>query len=236
MNEQERVVCFDTETTGLSFKDGDRVVEIACVEVIDLMPTGKTWHTYINPDRDMPMQSFEIHGLSSEFLTDKPSFEDIVDGFLDFVEGARLVAHNSPFDMGFMNFELNRVGRQPLTNPVTDTVALAKIKFPGGRVSLDELCRKFGIDLSARIKHEAMLDTQLLAKVYMELKGGRHRAFDLEEAQDIMPVLVSRPFRASRGLGLPTSEETQLHYDFLKTLSKYAPNGMTASHLLWNKS
>lgn len=235
MTEQERVVCFDTETTGLSYKTGDRVVEIACVEVIDLMPTGKTWHTYINPERDMPMQAFEIHGLSSEFLSNKPVFEDIVDGFLEFVEGARLVAHNSPFDMGFVNYELSRIGRPALTNPVTDTVALAKIKFPGGRVSLDELCRKFGIDLSARVKHEAMLDTQLLASVYMELKGGRHRVFDLENNQDKMPILVGRPFRESRGFGLPSQEEIQEHKDFLKTLSKYAPKGLTESHLLWDR-
>jgi DNA polymerase-3 subunit epsilon len=234
MTDQERVVCFDTETTGLNYQGGDRVVEIACVEVIDLMPTGKTWHAYVNPERDMPLVAFDIHGLSTEFLSDKSVFEDVVDGFLEFVGECRLVAHNAPFDMGFINMELKRIGRPALTNLVTDTVALAKIKFPGGRVSLDELCRKFGIDLSARTKHEAMLDTQLLASVYMELRGGRHRAFDLDNHQDLTPIFVDRPFRESRHIGVASSLEVSEHEKFLKGLSKYAPKGST-DHLIWKR-
>jgi DNA polymerase III subunit epsilon len=169
-----REVVLDTETTGLDPLAGHRITEIGCVELYNLIPTGRTYHTYINPQRDIPEGAIAISGLTAEFLQDKPLFESIAQSFLDFIGESPLVIHNATFDVGFLNAELNRLKRVPLLLERTvDTVRLARAKFPGAPASLDALCRRFGIDLSARVKHGALLDAQLLAQIYLELKGGR---------------------------------------------------------------
>lgn len=168
-----REIVLDTETTGLSPAAGDRLVEIGCVELINHIPSGRHYHVYINPQRAMPEEAFRVHGLSEEFLSDKPLFGAVVDDFLDFLGDARLIIHNAPFDMGFLNAELERVRQRPLANPVLDTVMLAREKHPGARVSLDALCKHYGIDNSRRTLHGALLDSEILAEVYLELIGGK---------------------------------------------------------------
>lgn len=168
-----REIVLDTETTGLSPQGGDRLVEIGCVELINHIPTGKNFHVYINPQRSMPEEAFRVHGLSEEFLADKPLFTAIIDDFLDFIGDATLVIHNAPFDMGFLNAQLSNSGRKTLANPVIDTVMVARQKHPGARVSLDALCKHYGIDNSRRTLHGALLDSEILAEVYLELIGGK---------------------------------------------------------------
>ena len=168
-----REVCLDTETTGLDPADGHRVVEVACVELYNLLPTGRELHFYCNPERDMPEEAKAVHGLSVEFLSDKPLFSDQAETFAAFMDGAKLIAHNADFDVRFLQAELVRCGRPKLGSQVVDTLQLARRKFPGSPASLDALCRRFGIDLSERTKHGALIDTRLLAKVYLELMGGQ---------------------------------------------------------------
>lgn len=176
-----REIVFDTETTGIDPLKGDRVVEIGCVEVLNLIPTGNTFHVYINPERDMPDEAYRVHGLSGEFLADKPKFREIADGFLAFIgDDARLVAHNAMFDFGFLNMELDRLGLPILARErIVDTLALARRRNPGGPNSLDALCSRFGIDNSRRTKHGALLDAELLAEVYAELCGGKQATLGL---------------------------------------------------------
>lgn len=174
-----REIVLDTETTGLSPADGHRVVEIGCVELINHVPTGQHLHIYLNPERDMPEEARRIHGLDDAFLADKPLFAAEAEKFLDFVANDTLVIHNAGFDMGFLNAELERIGRQALTNPVIDTVRLAREANPGARASLDALCKMYGIDNSRRTLHGALLDSEILADVYLELIGGRQVALAL---------------------------------------------------------
>ena len=168
-----REIVLDTETTGLSPAMGDRLVEIGCVELINHSPSGRHHHVYINPQRAMPEEAFRVHGLSDEFLADKPLFGAVAQDFLDFLGDARLIIHNASFDIGFLNAELERAGRRPLANDVIDTVMLARDKHPGARVSLDALCKHYGIDNSRRTLHGALLDSEILAEVYLELIGGK---------------------------------------------------------------
>lgn len=175
-----REIVFDTETTGFDPRTGDRVVEIGCVELVNHIVTGQTFHVYINPERTMPRAAFDVHGLSDEFLADKPKFAAIADDFLAFVEGARLVAHNAEFDFKFINAELARLGRPAIgLDRMVDTLALAKRKHPAGPNSLDALCSRYGIDNSRRDRHGALLDSELLAEVYVELIGGKQAALSL---------------------------------------------------------
>lgn len=169
-----REIVLDTETTGLDPSNGDRLVEIGCVELINHMPSGTTYHQYLNPERDIPEEAFRIHGLSQSFLLEAPKFSEVVDTFLEFISNSTLVIHNAAFDLGFINSELTRVEREnlPMSQSV-DTVRLARTKFPGAQASLDALCRRFEIDNSAREKHGALLDAELLAEVYLQLIGGR---------------------------------------------------------------
>ena len=179
-----REIVFDTETTGFEPGDGHRIVEIGCVELIDHFPSGKSFQAYLNPERDVPIESQRVHGLSGEFLADKPLFAHIVEEFLEFVGDAVLVIHNASFDMKFINAELSRVGRPTLAMARTvDTIEIAKRKIPGARYSLDELCKRFSIDLTARSKHGALLDAELTAQVYLELVGGRQRGLALAPAE-----------------------------------------------------
>lgn len=175
-----REIVLDTETTGLDPEDGHRIVEIGAVELLNHLPTGRVYHQYINPQRPMPREAQEIHGLDDAFLADKPPFEAVVDAFLAFVEDARLVIHNASFDMRFINAELRRCGRILLpADRALDTLTIARARFPGAPASLDALCRRFGVDNSAREKHGALLDCELLAEVYLELAGGRQPDFAL---------------------------------------------------------
>lgn len=175
-----REIVLDTETTGLSPKAGHRVVEIGCIELKQHMPTGEVFHVYLNPERAMPDEAFRIHGLSDAFLSDKRLFADVAPEFLSFIGDAKLIIHNAAFDLSFLNAELERIDETaiPMTQAV-DTVALARRKFPGAHVSLDDLCRRFEVDLSGREKHGALLDSELLAVVYLELIGGRQPGFEL---------------------------------------------------------
>lgn len=200
-----REVVLDTETTGLDPATGDRIVEIGCVELINHIPTGQTYHQYLNPERDIPEEAFRIHGLSQAFLLEYPAFVEIVDAFLEFVSDSTLIIHNAAFDMGFINNELTRVAREhlPISSSV-DTVQLARTKFPGAQASLDALCRRFEIDNSTRGKHGALLDAELLAEVYLQLIGGRQPDLKLtsEKKEKIVETRVvserpSRPHAAS---------------------------------------
>jgi DNA polymerase-3 subunit epsilon len=174
-----REIVLDTETTGLSPVTGDRIVEIGCVELVNHIPTGRHFHVYINPEREVPDDAFRVHGLSTEFLRDKPVFAAEAQNFLDFIADATLVIHNAQFDIGFLNFELERIGMGTLRNEVIDTVMVARERHPGARVSLDALCKHYGIDNSKRTLHGALLDSEILADVYLELIGGRQVALSL---------------------------------------------------------
>lgn len=181
-----REIVLDTETTGFEPGEGDRIVEIGCVELLNHMPTGKTYHQYINPERPMPAEAFAVHGLGDDFLRPQPVFAQIADAFLEFVNGATLVIHNAAFDMKFLNAELGWANKPLLPNTkdtVVDTLAIARRKFPGSPASLDALCRRFGIDNSNRELHGALLDSEILAEVYLELQGGRQPDFALSVAQ-----------------------------------------------------
>jgi DNA polymerase-3 subunit epsilon len=180
-----REIVIDTETTGLNPLTGDRVVEIGGVELFNHIPTGRHFHKYINPERQMAANAFSVHGLSDEFLRDKPLFGEIADEMLDFFGDATLIAHNAPFDVSFLNFELEKAGRPSLGNTIIDTVAVARDKHPGARISLDALCKHYGIDNSRRTLHGALLDSEILADVYLELIGGRQVALALVEEVSI---------------------------------------------------
>lgn len=186
-----REVIFDTETTGLDPKSGDRMVEIGCVEMIGRVETGRTFHAYFNPDRDMPVEAERVHGLSSAFLATKPRFAEMAEELLAFLGDAPLVAHNAGFDFGFLNNELELAGRTPVSlERMVDTVVLARRKHPGAKLSLDALCTRYGIDRSHRVKHGALLDAELLAQVYVELTGGRQIGLGLIDAPADVPALA----------------------------------------------
>lgn len=174
-----REIVIDTETTGLSHLTGDRIIEIGCVELMNHVPTGRHFHRYLNPERAVDDVAFEVHGLSDTFLRDKPKFAEVAAEFLDFIGDATVIAHNAPFDIGFLNFELQRLKHPTIANKVIDTVEVARDRHPGARVSLDALCKHYGIDNSRRTLHGALLDSQILAEVYLELIGGRQVAFAL---------------------------------------------------------
>lgn len=179
-----REIVLDTETTGLNPLGGDRIVELGAVELINHLPSGRTWHHYFDPERSMPKEAFDVHGLGDEFLRGKPRFASLAADFLAFIDQAPLIIHNAPFDMGFLNAELVRAGLPPLADArAIDTLAMVKRRYPGAQASLDALCRRFNIDTSARVKHGALLDSELLAEVYLELKGGRQQGLGLDAAQ-----------------------------------------------------
>jgi DNA polymerase-3 subunit epsilon len=214
-----REIVFDTETTGFEPADGHRIVEIGLVELVDHFPTGRELQFYLNPERDVPIESERVHGLSAAFLADKALFAHVVDEFLEFIGDAPLVIHNAAFDIKFINAELARVGRPslPLARAI-DTIEIAKRKIPGARYSLDELCKRFSIDLTARSKHGALLDCQLTAQVYLELIGGRQRGFVLAPAE----IAAAGPTAAAPARQRPaplaprlTAEELARHTAFI---------------------
>ncbi|KQV62867.1 MULTISPECIES: DNA polymerase III subunit epsilon [unclassified Caulobacter] len=184
-----REIILDTETTGFDPKTGDRLVEIGCIEVVDFMPTGRSFHEYCDPLRDMPAEAEKVHGLSGAFLAGKPKFHEIADKFIDFVGDSVVVAHNAAFDRSFVNFELEKCGRAPIAEERwIDTLAMAKKRFPGMYNSLDALCKRFKISLESRDKHGALIDAHLLAEVYLELQGGKERALELTHAVSAMAI------------------------------------------------
>ena len=219
-----REIVLDTETTGFEPDEGDRIVEIGAVELHNHMPTGRTYHQYINPQRSMPPGAFEVHGLGDDFLRGKPVFADIAQAFLDFIGDAKLVIHNASFDMKFLNAELGWLNRPPLSiDRATDTLAIARRKFPGSPASLDALCRRFGIDNSARTLHGALLDSEILAEVYLELIGGRQPDFALggpaQSRQPGQPAADWRPRPRPVPLAPKlTAEESAAHAAFVAKL------------------
>ena len=235
-----REIVLDTETTGLSPATGDRLVEIGAVELINHIPSGRHYHVYINPQRSMPEEAFRVHGLSDEFLVDKPLFGAVAQDFLDFLGDARLIIHNAAFDIGFLNAELERAGRRPLTNEVIDTVMLARDKHPGARVSLDALCKHYGIDNSRRTLHGALLDSEILAEVYLELIGGKQVSLALvaESRVSGAEAIAARVIALPRPVPLPpriSQSEIAAHDKLVATLgadsiwARYAvENGVAA--------
>ncbi|CCA94433.1 MULTISPECIES: DNA polymerase III subunit epsilon [unclassified Novosphingobium] len=219
-----REIIFDTETTGFDPKNGDRMVEIGCIEMVNRVLTGRTFHAYFNPERSMPAEAEAVHGLSDAFLADKPLFAERAHEFLDFIEDSPMVAHNAGFDFNFINFELQTCGHAEVSRDrMVDTVALAKVRHPGAKLSLDALCTRYGIDRSHRTKHGALLDAELLAQVYVELRGGRQ--IGLELGAEITEIVTEtkiltrrdRPFRQPRSHAA-TEEELAAHAEFLKSV------------------
>ncbi|MCB2046146.1 MAG: DNA polymerase III subunit epsilon [Novosphingobium sp.] len=220
-----REIIFDTETTGLDPAKGDRMVEIGCIEMVNRVTTDRSFHCYFNPDRSMPAEAEAVHGLSETFLSDKPRFGDKATELLEFLGDAPLVAHNAGFDFGFLNAELAICGMEPVCKSrMIDTVALARVRHPGAKLSLDALCTRYGIDRSHRTLHGALLDAELLAQVYVELTGGRQIGLELAETVETREISVTqvvnrkRVFRAPRP-HQPSEAERAAHKAFLETLT-----------------
>jgi DNA polymerase III subunit epsilon len=212
-----REIILDTETTGLDPGEGHRIVEIACVELVHHVPTGRKFHRYVNPDREMPEDALAVHGITAEFLASQPPFDAIVDELLAFIGGDRLVIHNAEFDIAFLNSELARLDREPISCPFVDTLGLARIRFPGAPASLDALCRRFAIDLSLRVEHGAEIDCGLLAAVYLELLGGRQPGLDFAQPADLV-IAAERISRAPRP-HVPSAEELIAHQALLQIIT-----------------
>jgi DNA polymerase-3 subunit epsilon len=214
-----REVVLDTETTGLDPADGHRVVEIACVELFNHVPTGRAFHRYLNPQRDVPAEALAVHGLTAEFLAQHPPFAAVAEELLAFIGDDRLIIHNAEFDLRFLNAELGRLERPPLRCEIEDTLTLARRRYPGAQASLDALCRRFAIDLSARSKHGARLDCELLAAVYLELIGGRQPGLDLAVVIGTSGTIsaIERPARPPRPHA-PAASELAAHAALLQKI------------------
>jgi len=209
-------VFLDTETTGLSFKEGHKVVEIACIETKDLIPTGKVFHKLINPKRSMPNEAFKVHGFSEEFLKDKDTFDIIADEFLNFIKNKKIIIHNAPFDLGFLDGELGLLKKEKMDRKlVIDSLEVARNKFPGTSNSLDALCKKFNIDLSRRTKHNALLDCELLREVYINLLDAKEPKFDL--SNNIESQRLNKTKDYSKKIVKISEDEIKKHKDFLKS-------------------
>lgn len=225
MNSVMREIVLDTETTGLDPAKGDRIIEIGCIELFNAIPTGRTFHVYVDPERDVPEEAFRVHGISSEFLAGKPVFSAISADFLAFVGEARIIAHNAEFDVRFLDAEFARLGLPAIPpEAVIDTLALARRKFPGGPNSLDALCARYGIDASRRAKHGALLDAELLAEVYAELIGGRQASLLLgRSAATAAPVAGNLLLRRPEPLApLQSADELERHQAFVSALGPNA--------------
>ncbi len=223
----DREIVLDTETTGLDPRRGDRVVEIGCVELVNHVPSGESFQRYFNPERDMPEDALRVHGLTSSFLADQPLFAELADQILEFVADSPLIIHNAPFDLGFLDAELERAQRPAIANPVIDTVTLARTVHPGARVSLDALCKHYGIDTSRRNLHGALLDAEILAEVYLELIGGRQVAMALRASTERQSGETASPPTAAAGRPRPLAprldaEELRAHEEFVAGLGRNA--------------
>lgn len=229
-----REICFDTETTGLDPKDGDRIIEIGCVEIIDRKITGNTFREIINPERKNSAESINITGLTDEILKDKPFFREIADKFLEFIGDSQLIAHNANFDINFINYELSLIDKEPLKNNVIDSLNLAKIRFPGKKNNLDVLCERFNIDNSARDKHGALLDAELLAEVYLHLTQEEQSQFFKEnvenqqimEMSDFLKLVKNNTIREKREFKISIEDE-EAHKKFIDK---------NVSNSLWSQS
>jgi len=213
-----REIVLDTETTGLDPNDGHRIVEIACIELVQHVPTGRSFRRYINPERDMPEDALAVHGLTAEFLACQPPFAAVLDELLSFIGSDPLVIHNAEFDLAFLNAELARLQREPITSGYVDTLTMARRRFPGSPASLDALCRRFGIDLSGRVEHGAEIDCSLLAAVYLELLGGRQPGLDFS-VPTALAIDVARVVRTPRPHA-PSAEELVAHLAMLKIINE----------------
>ena len=211
-------IFLDTETTGLSFKDGHKIVEIACIETQDLIPTNKVFHKLINPKRDMPEEAFKIHGFSKEFLSNKETFYQIADEFLNFIKGKKIIIHNANFDLSFLNGELNEIKKELIDKAeVIDSLEVARNKFSGTSNSLDALCKKFNIDLSRRVKHNALLDCELLREVYINLLDVKEPRFNLSSSNSDEIKSFQRERKYSKTILKISEEESKRHKEFLRS-------------------
>jgi DNA polymerase III subunit epsilon len=211
-------IFLDTETTGLSFNEGHRVVEIACIETKDLIPTNRIFHKSINPERDMPESAFKVHGFTKEFLNDKETFDQIADDLLNFIKGKKIIIHNANFDLGFLNGELSRIKKETINKvQVVDSLEVARNKFPGASNSLDALCKRFNIDLSRRTKHNALLDCELLREVYINLLGAREPKFNLTSTNQNPINSIEQVKIYNKKILKISEDEKKTHKEFLKS-------------------
>ena len=209
-------IILDTETTGLSVKEGHRIVEIGCIELDNLIPTKKKFHCYLNPERKVSEKAFEVHGYSDSFLSDKMKFREIADDFLKFIKNKRLIIHNAEFDLSHLNNELRIIGKNKIDNEIVDTVSLARNKFPGSQISLDALCKRYRIDNSKRVQHTALIDCDLLAKVYINLIDQKEPTLDFQHQDYKSEILEKGNIVYFKKVIEPTPEELEKHKDFLK--------------------
>ena len=214
-------IILDTETTGLSVKDGHRIVEIACLELDNLMPTKNSFHCYLNPEREVSKKALEVHGYTDDFLSNKKKFKETADEFLDFIKNKRLIIHNAEFDLSHLNNELKIIGKEPLKNDVVDTLVLARDKFPGSSISLDALCKRYRIDNSRRTKHTALIDCELLSKVYINLIDQKEPSLNFNEQNfEDEQKISSNNVRYFKKIILPSEQEKNQHNQYLKTSLK----------------
>ncbi len=209
-------VVLDTETTGISVKEGHRIVEIGCIELDNLIPTKNKFHCYLNPERKVSEKAFEVHGYSDEFLSKQKKFSEIVEEFTNFINGKKLIIHNADFDLAHLNHELEILGKNKINNEVIDTLTLAREKFPGSSISLDALCKRYRIDNSKRVQHTALIDCDLLAKVYINLIDQKEPTLDFQKQDHKSQKLHSGNILYFKKIIKPTSEEIEKHRDFLK--------------------
>ena len=213
-------IVLDTETTGLSTKDGHRIVEIGCLELDNLVPTKKTFHCYLNPERKVSEKALEVHGYTDEFLSDKKKFNEVVEDFLLFIKDKRLVIHNAEFDLSHLNNELSLLGKEVIKNEIVDTLILARDKFPGSSISLDSLCKRFRIDNSKRTKHTALIDCDLLSKVYINLIDQREPTLDFQKKDNSLSDTNNSKVSYFKKIIKPSIEEIERHKVYLKTYLK----------------
>ncbi|MGL3827519.1 DNA polymerase III subunit epsilon [Candidatus Pelagibacter communis] len=209
-------IVLDTETTGISVKDGHRIVEIGCIELDNLIPTKNKFHCYLNPERKVSEKAFEVHGYSDDFLSNQKKFNEVVDDFLKFIDGKKLIIHNAEFDIAHLNHELKLLGKNEINNEVVDTLSLARDKFPGSSISLDALCKRYRIDNSKRVQHTALIDCDLLAKVYINLIDQKEPTLDFQLQDKNIHTLNKGNILYFKKVVKPTPEELQKHKEFLK--------------------
>ena len=209
-------VVLDTETTGISVKEGHRIVEIGCIELDNLIPTKNRFHCYLNPERKVSEKAFEVHGYSDDFLAKQKKFSEIVDEFLNFIDGKKLIIHNAEFDLSHLNNELGMLGKDKINNQITDTLTLARDKFPGSSISLDSLCKRYRIDNSKRLQHTALIDCDLLAKVYINLTDQKEPTLDFQKQENKSQILKKENVLYFKKIIKPTIEELKKHDELLK--------------------